>query len=47
MPKLPDSAWFDLAPDWVREILSPVTARVDRKEKMPIYATLGCPTCGW
>jgi len=41
MPKLPDSAWFDLAPDWVCEILSASTARVDRKEKMPIYAGWG------
>jgi len=38
MPVLPETAWFDLAPDWVCEILSPSTARVDRAEKMPIYA---------
>ena len=38
MPKLPDAAWFDLAPDWLCEILSPATARVDRAEKLPIYA---------
>ena len=41
MPKLPESAWFELAPDWVCEILSPGTARVDRAEKLPIYATQG------
>jgi Uma2 family endonuclease len=41
MPVLPDTAWFDLAPDWVCEILSPGTARLDRIEKMPIYATAG------
>ncbi|MDR2155648.1 MAG: Uma2 family endonuclease [Burkholderiaceae bacterium] len=41
MPVLPDTAWFDLAPDWVCEILSPGTARLDRIEKMPIYAAAG------
>lgn len=41
MPRLPDSAWFDLAPDWLCEILSPATARVDRIEKLPIYARWG------
>ena len=38
LPALPDTAWFELAPDWVCEILSPSTARVDRVVKMPIYA---------
>ncbi|MEA3411115.1 MAG: Uma2 family endonuclease [Pseudomonadota bacterium] len=38
LPGLPDSAWFELAPDWVCEILSPSTARTDRVIKMPIYA---------
>ena len=38
MPELPDSAWFELAPDWVCEILSPATARIDRVVKMPLYA---------
>lgn len=41
MPKLPDTAWFELAPDWLCEILSPSTARVDRVEKLPIYARWG------
>ncbi|MBU0500903.1 MAG: Uma2 family endonuclease [Gammaproteobacteria bacterium] len=41
MPRLPETAWFDLAPDWVCEILSPATARVDRVEKLPIYARQG------
>jgi Uma2 family endonuclease len=30
--------WISVAPDWVCEILSPNSARVDRAEKMPIYA---------
>jgi Uma2 family endonuclease len=41
MTKLPKTAWFDLAPDWLCEILSPSTARVDRVEKLPIYARWG------
>lgn len=38
LPRLPETAWFELAPDWICEILSPATARVDRAEKLPIYA---------
>jgi Uma2 family endonuclease len=39
MPALPmDAAAFELAPDWVCEVLSVSTAAVDRAEKMPIYA---------
>lgn len=41
MPGLPETPYFELAPDWVCEILSPSTARSDRAEKMPIYATEG------
>lgn len=41
LPTLPDTAWFDMAPDWVCEVLSPGTARIDRAEKMPIYADAG------
>jgi Uma2 family endonuclease len=38
MPELPDATGFELAPDWVCEVLSPSTAAIDRVEKMPIYA---------
>jgi Uma2 family endonuclease len=38
MPELPDAAAFELAPDWVCEVLSPSTTATDRVEKMPIYA---------
>lgn len=41
MPSLPQGAWFELAPDWVCEVLSPSTARLDRVEKLPIYAAHG------
>lgn len=43
MPELPDVAFFTLPPDWVCEVLSPGTARVDRADKMPIYAAQGIP----
>lgn len=38
MPALPEGSAFDLAPDWVCEVLSPSTASIDRTEKLPIYA---------
>lgn len=41
MPELPNTAWFELVPDWCCEVLSPSTARVDRAEKMPLYAKHG------
>ncbi|MFN3595529.1 MAG: Uma2 family endonuclease, partial [Thiobacillaceae bacterium] len=41
LPKFPETAYFELAPDWLAEILSPATARVDRTEKLPLYARWG------
>src|ERR1700729_1449695 len=38
MPELPDAAAFELAPDWICEVLSPGAAARDRTEKMPLYA---------
>ena len=38
MPAFPDVAWFDLAPDWICEVVSPATARLDRLRKLPRYA---------
>lgn len=43
MPELPETAYFTLPPDWICEVLSPGTARVDRAEKMPIYAAQSVP----
>jgi len=41
MPELPDVAAFELAPDWVCEVLSPSTVATDRVDKLPIYAREG------
>jgi Uma2 family endonuclease len=38
MPSLPETAWFEIAPDWICEIISPATGRIDRVKKLPIYA---------
>ena len=37
MPEIPDVAFFELAPDWVCEVLSPSTAARDRTRKMHHY----------
>jgi Uma2 family endonuclease len=41
MPRLPDTAYFALAPDWLCEIVSPSTAAIDRVKKLVIYAREG------
>jgi len=41
LPKLPSTAYFTIVPDWVCEVLSPSTEKVDRIEKMPLYAREG------
>lgn len=41
MPALPETAYFELAPDWVCEVLSPSTAKLDRVQKLQIYAAHG------
>lgn len=38
-----DEPYFVLAPDWVCEVLSTSTARLDRTKKMPIFARVGVP----
>jgi Uma2 family endonuclease len=38
MPSYPDAAFFTLAPDWVCEVVSPSTGRLDPVRKMPKYA---------
>lgn len=41
MAVVSDAAAVRLAPDWVCEVVSPGTARLDRLRKMPIYAREG------
>ncbi len=41
MPELPDAAYVTVAPDWICEVLSGSTRRVDLQEKRPIYARDG------
>jgi Uma2 family endonuclease len=43
MPVFPDAAWFELAPDWICEVVSPSTTRLDRVRKLPRYARYGIP----
>jgi Uma2 family endonuclease len=41
MPEFPRTAFFTLAPDWVCEVLSPSTERLDRARKLGVYAREG------
>ena len=41
MPELPDTAYYTLAPDWVCEVLSASTRRLDLHGKRPVYAREG------
>jgi Uma2 family endonuclease len=41
MPAAPTEAFITLAPDWVCEVVSPSTNRLDRTRKLPIYARAG------
>jgi len=41
MPALPTIPYFELAPDWTCEVLSPSTTRIDRMLKLPIYGRAG------
>ncbi len=38
LPRLPDEAYFPVAPDWVCEVVSPSTAAFDRVKKLTVYA---------
>jgi Uma2 family endonuclease len=41
LPEMPDAAYLTLAPDWVCEVLSPATERLDRSRKLKVYAREG------
>jgi Uma2 family endonuclease len=45
MAELPNAHWTDIAPDWLCEILSPSTQRIDRTDKLAIYASFGVKHC--
>lgn len=38
MRRVPEEAYFTLAPDWICEVLSPSTYRLDRVKKLRVYA---------
>ena len=40
-PALPDHAGITAPPDWVCEVLSPSTERLDRRRKLAVYARAG------
>ena len=41
LPKIENAAYFTIAPDWLCEVLSRSTEKLDRAEKLPIYAAYG------
>ena len=41
MPIYPETAYFTLSPDWVCEIISPSTRKLDLEAKRPVYAREG------
>jgi len=38
LPVIPDAAYLSVAPDWICEVISPSTERIDRSRKTEIYA---------
>lgn len=38
LPAVPPDAYLTVAPDWVCEVLSPATERIDRVKKLRVYA---------
>lgn len=41
LPVVADAPFIEATPDWVCEVLSPSTEKVDRIQKLPIYARAG------
>lgn len=41
LPGIRNVAYFTLAPDWLCEVISPSTEKLDRAKKLPIYAAHG------
>ena len=42
-PTSEEHNWISVAPDWACEILSPRTAKIDKHNKMSVYANHGVP----
>jgi Uma2 family endonuclease len=42
---LPETTYFEISPDWLCEVLSPSTAKIDRTDKLAIYAEFGVGHC--
>jgi Uma2 family endonuclease len=38
LPQIPDVAYFTIPPQWICEVVSPSTAKLDRTKKLAIYA---------
>ena len=38
LPRIPNAPYLELAPDWACEVLSPSTNKIDRTDKLAIYA---------
>ncbi len=45
LPKLPDTPFIDIAPDWICEVLLPSTQSFDRTDKLTVYAAFGVQHC--
>lgn len=45
LPQLPETAYIETPPDWICEVLSPSTARIDRTDKLAIYAEFAVTHC--
>ncbi|MEO1282459.1 MAG: Uma2 family endonuclease [Pseudomonadota bacterium] len=45
LAEIPDTAYIETPPDWICEVLSPSTQRVDRTDKLEIYAQFEVGYC--
>lgn len=43
LPEPPATAYIEVAPDWVCEVLSPSTMRIDRTDKLAVYRDFAVP----
>lgn len=45
LPRIPATAFIETPPDWVCEVVSPSTQRIDRTIKLPLYAEFEVAHC--